>query len=1509
MSTTVHITDQGNQTIYGVKTFDVFPIVSGNKLITGVNLSSYLTSSTASSTYSTITNLASTGSTLTNNIVSLSGLFTGFTGNLDTTFASDVQLANTGSTLVTSINSLSGLFTGFTGALDATFASDIQLASTGSTLQTNINNLSNTYATITNLASTGSTLVTNLASTGSTLDVKINNLSGVSVLTFGNQTISGVKTFATGVNISGHVGIGINSNNFNLYVRKSPAGVSVNPDSNSIAVFEGSGSSHITVLGSTSASAGVVLGSPADTFGSYLSWNHDNNALKLSTAKPSGFIQLLTNDEVEALRITSGANVGIGTTSPSEKLQVVGNILANNLVYNTGNQNVSGIKSFYSRPTVNGTGVLLSGEAASLPTTIVYTTGNQTITGIKTFKDTILVDQSSVILSGAALTLVTKIITGSTVTVTQGDYAVTQVVDYIEGDVAITRGVNGGPYNPNEQGSWDGIGPTYTTWNTEGWNDLSNIQSRTYVASMQGAMGENFNNITNYDFVMRDTQNNRYYKLKFNNWQVGAGNEGGYKGFSYTRTLLEPISPQINGLNVGGNLNLSNRLFINGTGVLLSGEAGQVSNTVVQTSGAQTISGIKTFNATTIFNSGTTFNSAATFNNNITVAQTGIFSSMDVYVDEMNISGLNLVLTSGTGIFNNDIDLKNSRVLNASNLAYLTGLASTGSTLNNSIISLSGLFTGYTGSLDTLYATDTQLFNTGSTLVNSINSFSGLFTGYTGSLDATFASDTQLANTGSTLNTRINNLSGYINSTSSNIVFTTGNQTISGTKTFIQDATFGDTGQGDFLVISGNNFTVYGSGNFTSGLFVNGNTVLTGSSTLYATSANLASTGSTLTNSINSLSGTLTSNYATITNLISTGNTLQNSINSLSGSSVLLYGDQSIDGVKSFRDNVYINNLFVTGTETIVNTPQINIASNYLLLNLTGGAVDGGIFFVTGVGLTGVNDAGPIIGFDHVNRFKFGVSTRSSDLSTLPDVASVQQIEAYSGVADNKFSTITNLASTGSTLDTKINNLSGYINSSSSDIVYTTGDQSIAGIKTFSSNALFEKDVNVTQNLRVSGNSFFTGNLSVTGNLNVGGNINNPNLVLTKGNQTISGTKTFDVAPIFNGNPLITVADLSSYAPSSEVVYTTGVQSIAGIKTFSSNSFFTNDVNVTQNLRVSGNSFFTGNLSVTDNLTVGGDINNQNLVFTKGKQTISGDKTFVDKININAYTGNGYDITNNEFALNIGGNLNDNAGILVDAYGINPPQILMRRARGTPTGLSGVLKDDVLFNLQARGYVSGLNDYSTNSRAAIRLIAAEDWVGTAGYTGQGTNILFRTTNIGTGAAIDKVIIGTSGINLLNGNIYISGNPVSTGVDLTPYALSNAVVYTTGNQTVSGIKNFQSAPLVSGKEVYYQKNIVYFTGNSFTPDYISGRNFVYQLTGFATVYNNLNNPINMPEGEAVLVKVVQSNFGNNYMIFGSDYRFPASASPTLTQPSGRVDIFNILKLDNKFYTTYVKDFAN
>ena len=206
-----------------------------------------------------------------------------------------------------------------------------------------------------------------------------------------------------------------------------------------------------------------------------------------------------------------------------------------------------------------------------------------------------------------------------------------------------------------------------------------------------------------------------------------------------------------------------------------------------------------------------------------------------------------------------------------------------------------------TGS-STLYATSENLASTGSTLNSNINSLSGTLTGNyltTSSASSTYATITNLASTGSTLNTRINNLSGYINSTSSNIVFTTGNQTISGVKSFAQDTVFGDSAQGDFLVISGNNFTVYGSGNFTSGLFVNGNAVLTGN--LYATAVNLASTGSTLDNKINNLSGV----------------------------SVLTFGNQTINGLKTFTSGIDLNN-----SKLINATPDLlNVSANF---NITG---------------------------------------------------------------------------------------------------------------------------------------------------------------------------------------------------------------------------------------------------------------------------------------------------------------------------------------------------------------------------------------------------------------------------------------------------------------------------------------------------------------------------------------------------------------------------------------------
>jgi hypothetical protein len=71
-----------------------------------------------------------------------------------------------------------------------------------------------------------------------------------------------------------------------------------------------------------------------------------------------------------------------------------------NLVYTTGDQTITGIKTFEVRPTVTGLSVLLSGDYAAVPPNIVYASGAQTISGLKTFYLRPEVNGSGVVLTG-----------------------------------------------------------------------------------------------------------------------------------------------------------------------------------------------------------------------------------------------------------------------------------------------------------------------------------------------------------------------------------------------------------------------------------------------------------------------------------------------------------------------------------------------------------------------------------------------------------------------------------------------------------------------------------------------------------------------------------------------------------------------------------------------------------------------------------------------------------------------------------------------------------------------------------------------------------------------------------------------------------------------------------------------------------------------------------------------------------------------------------------------------
>lgn len=113
-------------------------------------------------------------------------------------------------------------------------------------------------------------------------------------------------------------------------------------------------------------------------------------------------------------------------------------------------------------------------------------------------------------------------------------------VDYIDTDVAITRGDQNGPFNPLVEEGWDqDVSPANTLWNKEGWDDLSNVTERNYTTLMAVGNSALGNWLPHAELVMKDTVNDKYYKIKFSKFT--GNNNGG--GISYTREEIDVANP------------------------------------------------------------------------------------------------------------------------------------------------------------------------------------------------------------------------------------------------------------------------------------------------------------------------------------------------------------------------------------------------------------------------------------------------------------------------------------------------------------------------------------------------------------------------------------------------------------------------------------------------------------------------------------------------------------------------------------------------------------------------------------------------------------------------------------------------------------------------------------------------------------------------------------------------------------------------------------------------------
>lgn len=182
-------------------------------------------------------------------------------------------------------------------------------------------------------------------------------------------------------------------------------------------------------------------------------------------------------------------------------------------------------------PTVNGTGILLSGQGGGgLPSQFIF--GE----------------------------------TSAPISILQQNNSPFQTIDIISDGVQLTRGTYGVLYNPNDQ-SEGAQNPTNTAWNIDGWGDLSDLATRGYIDLDQIDGGGNFGNVVvGAELIMHDTSTDKYYKFLFSHWQQGAGNNPNYRGFSYTRTELG-YKQQVDQL-----VDFTTRPIVNGTGVLLNGD-------------------------------------------------------------------------------------------------------------------------------------------------------------------------------------------------------------------------------------------------------------------------------------------------------------------------------------------------------------------------------------------------------------------------------------------------------------------------------------------------------------------------------------------------------------------------------------------------------------------------------------------------------------------------------------------------------------------------------------------------------------------------------------------------------------------------------------------------------------------------------------------------------------------------------------------------------------------------
>ena len=346
-------------------------------------------------------------------------------------------------------------------------------------------------------------------------------------------------------------------------------------------------------------------------------------------------------------------------------------------------------------------------------------------------------------------------------------------------------------------------------------------------------------------------------------------------------------------------------------------------------------------------------------------------------------------------------------------------------------------------------------------------------------------------------------------------------------------------------------------------------------------------------------------------------------------------------------------------------------------------------------------------------------------------------------------------------------------------------------LEIFDNNTIIAGGFN-TKDFIISGNNVGIGRhpstgykLQVSGDVNIDGEVRTSGLLLATSNAlNASGSNLVNtingLSGAFNNTGISLKTDITNLTNSTNTFLRldSETQSILGNKTFLGNV-------VIQNLTVTGTQSITSssNLTVNSNFIVinSGDAGTQGISLLSGGLRIS--------------RGTGVDIKD---------------GIL--QYNENNKRFEF----GTDGSLSGIAPIETLNNT-----ITNLGITGNTLSALISLMSGS-------FNNSGTNVINNISYL-SGSLNTSGTNLTNSINSLSGslnqsgyNLFIATSNVQTNLDLTGYNLTQLIqtgfVDLLSNETISGIKNFASAPTVNGVSIVTsnnigdQQNLVLQTGN-------------------------------------------------------------------------------------------------